>query len=90
MFGDAWTLLIVAELLKKPQRFSQLQRAIDDVSPATLSDRLKKLESYGLVERTKEDKSKLAIIYTLTERGRALEPVVGSISYYAEHHLQKD
>lgn len=90
MFGDAWILLIVAELLKKPQRFSELQRAIEDISPATLSDRLKKLESYGLVERTKENESKLAITYTLTERGRALEPVVGSISYYAEHHLNED
>lgn len=90
MFGDAWILLVIAELLKKPQRFSELQRAIKDVSPATLSDRLKKLESYGLVERTKEEESKLAITYTLTERGRALEPVVSSISYYAEHHLQEN
>lgn len=90
MFGDAWVLLIAAELLKKPQRFSELQRAIDGVSPATLSDRLKKLETYGLIERVKEGEGKLAITYTLTERGQALEPVVGSISYYAEHHLNKD
>lgn len=89
MFGDAWILLIAAELLHGPRRFSELQRAIDDISPATLSDRLKKLETYGLIERTKEGEGKLAITYTLTERGKALEPVVGSISYYAEHHLDK-
>jgi DNA-binding HxlR family transcriptional regulator len=90
MFGDAWILLIVAELLKKPQRFSELQRMVDDISPATLSDRLKKLETYGLVERTKEGEGKLAVTYALTEKGRSLEPVVSSISYYAEHHLHRD
>lgn len=90
MFGDAWILLIVTELLQGPSRFSELQRAIDNISPATLSDRLKKLETYGLIERTKEGESKLAVTYSLTERGKALEPVVSSISYYAEHHLQKD
>lgn len=89
MFGDAWILLITTELLNGPRRFSELQRAIDDISPTTLSDRLKKLETYELVERIKEDESKLAVTYTLTERGRALEPVVAAISYYAEHHLNK-
>lgn len=90
MFGDAWILLIAAELLNGPRRFSELQRTIDTISPATLSDRLKKLETYGLIERTKENQDKLAVTYILTERGRALEPVVGSISDFAEHHLTKD
>jgi DNA-binding HxlR family transcriptional regulator len=90
MFGDAWILLIATELLKQPRRFSELQRTIDDISPATLSDRLKKLETYGLIERTKEGEGKLAITYVLTERGKALEPVVRSISDYAEQHLHKD
>lgn len=88
MFGDAWILLIAAELLHGPRRFSELQRAISDISPTTLSDRLKKLETYGLVARAKE--GELAVIYTLTERGQALKPVIRSISDYAEQHLVKD
>lgn len=88
MFGDAWILLIAAELLGGPRRFSELQRAIDGISPTTLSDRLKKLETYGLIERQEND-TKLAVIYHLTSRGRALQPVISSISDYAERHLKK-
>ena len=52
LLGDRWTLLIVRDLLPDgPRRFSDLARTVAGSSPAILSNRLKRLEDSGLIER---------------------------------------
>ena len=72
-----WTLLLVRELAGGASRFSELERALTGLSPRTLSLRLRAVEDEEIVERTECD-------YVLTEKGRALLPIVESLRAYGE------
>jgi DNA-binding HxlR family transcriptional regulator len=74
--GDRWTLLVVRELIFGPKRFLALRSGLGGVSPNVLSQRLRELESAGLVRREMLDPPAAVAIYLLTERGRALEPIL--------------
>ncbi len=74
--GERWSLLVVRELLLGPRRFGQLRDGLPDISPNVLAQRLRELEAHGVVRRfTLEPPASLAV-YELTERGRALEPIL--------------
>jgi len=74
--GERWALLVVRELLLGPKRFTDLRSGLPHVSPDVLSQRLRELEESGIVRRGKLPPPAGSRIYELTERGRALEPVV--------------
>lgn len=69
--GDRWTLLVVRELLVGPRRYSQLKEALPGVATNLLADRLRQLQSDGIIDRL-EDEGR----YVLTESGRGLEKAV--------------
>ena len=74
--GERWALLVVRELLFGPQRFGSLRAGLHGVSPNVLSQRLRELEDAGVVRRDQLDPPANVAVYELTERGRALEPVL--------------
>ena len=76
VLGDRWALLVVRELIFGPKRFHQLRTGLDGVSPNVLSQRLRDLEDAGLVHREVLDPPASVAVYDLTDRGRAVEPVL--------------
>jgi DNA-binding HxlR family transcriptional regulator len=74
--GERWALLVVRELLLGPKRFTDLRAGLPKVGPDVLSQRLRDLEAAGLVERGTLLPPAASAVYSLTERGAALEPVV--------------
>jgi len=76
VLGDRWALLVVRELIFGPKRFHQLRTGLDGVSPNVLSQRLRDLEDAGLVRREVLDPPASVAVYDLTDRGRAVEPVL--------------
>src|SRR5882762_9131790 len=74
--GERWALLVVRELLLGPKRFTDLRAGLPNVSPDVLSQRLRELESAGLVRRRKLAPPAGSRVYDLTDRGHQLEPVV--------------
>jgi len=76
VIGDRWALLVVRELIFGPKRFVQLRSGLHAVSPNVLSQRLHDLEDAGVVRRGMLDPPASVAIYELTERGRALEPIL--------------
>lgn len=70
--GERWTLLLVRDLLVGPRRFNELLASLRGIGSNLLARRLKDLEAAGLVSR-QDDGSRA---YSLTERGKALEPAV--------------
>jgi len=84
MIGDEETLCIIHTLKKNELRFCELQRAMGGANPVTLTNRLKKLEKEGLVKRKEETLNKLSVVYELTEKGRAVVPIVNAIGRFAE------
>jgi DNA-binding HxlR family transcriptional regulator len=85
LVADYWVLRIVEELSLADEglRFSALQRALGGASPATLSNRLRRLEEKTLIEREGAD-GKLSVVYQLSERGRHILPVIRAIDDFAE------
>ena len=76
ILGERWTLLLVRELLLGPQRFSDLLDSLEGIGPNTLATRLRGMESDGLVQKRRLPPPAASTVYELTERGRALEPVL--------------
>ena len=77
--GDRWTLLVVRELMLGKQRFTDILEGCGKVSPNLLSDRLKKLEANGLVERQYFKELPPRVEYRLTESGDALRGVLQAL-----------
>ncbi len=77
--GERWALLVVRELLFGPQRFSELRRALPAASTNMLTDRLRELESHGVVDRRVLPPPAASTVYELTDRGSALEGVLDAL-----------
>lgn len=76
LVGERWALLVVRELLLGPKRFTDLRAGLPGVSANILSQRLRELETEGIVERTTLPPPAAVAVYALTPRGAELEPVV--------------
>lgn len=83
IISQRWTGLIIYQLLSGPQRFCSIESAIS-ISERLLSERLKDLEHEGIVNRKVYPETPVRIEYSLTEKGRALEPVLREIERWAD------
>lgn len=83
ILGKRWTGLILWTLMSGPKRFSEIESAIP-VSGRLLSERLKELESEGLVTREVFPEVPVRVVYSLTAKGRAMEPILAAIQQWAE------
>lgn len=79
-----WQLSIIYAALSGAMRFSEFAEAIAGISPRMLSERLRDLESAGLIERVVLPTSPPAVEYRLTPRGRRLAPLVEAMRTYAQ------
>ena len=77
-----WTLLLVKELAEGQSRFCELERQLGGISPRTLSLRLRALEEEGIVVRETFPEVPPRVEYALTEKGRALVPIVEDMRSY--------
>jgi DNA-binding HxlR family transcriptional regulator len=75
VLGERWTILIIRELLLGTTRFTDLQRALSQISPTLLTKRLNQLQDCGLVVRKKLPEQRRTE-YHLAPAGRELLPVV--------------
>lgn len=82
---DRWVPLIIRDLARGFNRFSELERSIQGISPKTLSTRLKQVEAAGLIIRVGDMKSRTR--YMLTPRGRALLPLIRAMREYGRTWL---
>jgi DNA-binding HxlR family transcriptional regulator len=84
LIGRRWTGAIVRMLLPGRRRFNEIRGSIPDISDRMLSERLRELESEGVVARIVVPETPVRVEYELTSKGRALEDVVIAISRWAE------
>jgi DNA-binding HxlR family transcriptional regulator len=84
LLGKRWTGLLLDTLMDGPKRFCELTSAVEGLSDRVLSDRLRELETEGVIERTVYPHIPVRVEYQLTEKGRALRPVVETIHAWAE------
>jgi len=85
LISGKWKIYIINELLKKDLRFSEIKKRIGCTSKMlTLS--LKELESAGLVERVSIETPTAKVLYTLTEIGGTLFPVIDSLQAWGRDY----
>jgi DNA-binding HxlR family transcriptional regulator len=90
LLGDMWTLMIVYNLMNGPRRFGELLEAMGNVSPKTVSQRLKMLEEKKFVDRQAFAEIPPRVEYRLTEKGMALADTMEAIHQFAERYLSED
>nr|HET6902066.1 winged helix-turn-helix transcriptional regulator [Ktedonobacteraceae bacterium] len=88
LLGKRWTGLLLYALLEGPRRFCELTTRVEGLSDRVLSDRLRELEVEGIIERIVYPQIPVRVEYQLTEKGRALEPVVQAIQKWAEKWVE--
>jgi DNA-binding HxlR family transcriptional regulator len=75
--------MVIHWLLQRKMRFNELQRALGPITHRTLSRTLKEMESDGLVERRDHGEIPPRVDYSLTARGRSIEPVLVAMHEWA-------
>jgi len=88
LIGKRWTGAIVFVLLQAgTMRFSQIGSAVPDLSDRLLSERMKELESRGLVIRRVHQEAPVRVEYELTAMGAALAPIMVGLQDWARYWL---
>lgn len=89
ILGKKWTALILRILLGGPKRFSEFRAQVPELSERLLSERLKELEDHAIIRRQVHSTRPVLIEYQLTDKGRALEPVVHAIEEWAHDWVDR-
>src|SRR5918912_4376657 len=84
IIGRRWTGAIVRSLLAGSIRFNEIAATIPGMSSRLLSERLKELDTEGIVKRVVIPDTPVRVEYLLTAKGRGLASVVRAISEWAE------
>jgi DNA-binding HxlR family transcriptional regulator len=84
LIGGRWTGAVIRLLLNGRMRFAELRSSIPEISDRMLSERLRELESEGIVARIVVPETPVRVEYELTEKGRALEQALGAVGRWAE------
>lgn len=87
LISQRWTGLIIYQLLLGPQRFCKIESSLP-ISGRLLSERLKDLEQEGIVNREVYPETPVRIEYSLTEKGRALEPAIREIENWSQNWME--
>jgi DNA-binding HxlR family transcriptional regulator len=88
IFGDRWTLLIVRDLMFNNKRhFREMLQSAEHISSNILADRLKMLLGEGIITKSEDSSHKQKAIYSLTEKGIALLPILMQISTWSYNYL---
>jgi DNA-binding HxlR family transcriptional regulator len=84
-----WTPAIVERLVVRGElRYSELADEVEGISDKVLSDSLKHLEEHGLVERRVVETRPVAVTYSLTPAGAALEDVIDAVGDWVDEHAE--
>ena len=88
--GDKWSLLIIRDMLVKHKKtFKEISDSYEKIAPSILSSRLKLLESYKLIFKTKVPDNKKENIYLLTEKGIRLTPIIIEFSLWGNSNMRE-
>jgi DNA-binding HxlR family transcriptional regulator len=87
MLTQRWTPLVLRELMCGSTRFNELRRGLPHMSPTLLTQRLRELELYGIVDRVKDGGG---VEYRLTQAGEELRPIIESLGNWGKRWLERE
>lgn len=86
LFGDKWTLLVLRDLLLFGRSRYREFAANEHIATNILADRLSRLESSGLITKTRDTEHKNQFIYAATPTGASLTPVIAELMFWGFAH----
>ncbi|MEM7032588.1 MAG: helix-turn-helix domain-containing protein [Chloroflexota bacterium] len=87
LWGDKWSLLLIRDMMFEGKRhYGEFLQAAEEISTNILADRLLRLEKAAIVIKHKDETNKTRYIYTLTEKGVDLLPVIVEIAMWSLHY----
>ncbi len=78
LIGNKWKLLIIRNLLASPQRFTEMLKTIP-ISQKVLTDNLRSLEDDGIIKREVFAEVPPRVVYSLSEIGNSLRPIISAM-----------
>jgi DNA-binding HxlR family transcriptional regulator len=87
--GGKWKLIIVYWLAQAPKHFAALRQAMPGISQKVLTQQLRELLGDGIVHRQPQGTVPAPVVYSLTDYGRSLLPLVESVRQWGRAHMQR-
>jgi DNA-binding HxlR family transcriptional regulator len=88
LLGDKWTLLIIRDMMGGKSRFQDFLKSPEGIATNVLADRLAKLVEHRLVETKPSPERAGALVYSLTEKGSSLRPLLEAIRDWGLGHIK--
>ena len=80
IISGKWKFRILNLLIDGPKRFNEMQKLLKNISPRTLTNQLKKLECYKIIERVEYYQIPPKVEYSLSNKGKTLIPTLGVLT----------
>jgi DNA-binding HxlR family transcriptional regulator len=89
VMGGKWKLIVVYWLSESPQHFAALRQLIPNISQKVLTEQLRELMADDIVRRERTGKVPAPVIYSLTDYGRSLGPIVEGVRKWGRGHINR-
>lgn len=87
--GGKWKMIIIYWLAEEPRHFAGLRQLMPAISQKVLTEQLRELAADGLVERRETGVAPAPVVYSLTDYGRSLMPLVKSVQTFGRGHIER-
>jgi DNA-binding HxlR family transcriptional regulator len=87
--GGKWKLIIIYWLAESPKHFAALRLVMPAISQKVLTEQLRELMADEIVRRERTGRAPAPVVYSLTEYGRSLPPVVDTVRRWGRGHIER-
>ncbi|PTJ83276.1 transcriptional regulator [Mammaliicoccus sciuri] len=84
-----WKIIIILELLEKDRRFNEFLKNIPSINRQMLTNQLHELLEEGIIDRKVYAEVPPKVVYSLTNYGRTLEPILLELAEWSSKFLKK-
>jgi DNA-binding HxlR family transcriptional regulator len=87
--GGKWKLIIIYWLAESPRQFGELRQLMSSISQKVLTEQLRELAADEIISRERTGPAPAPVLYSLTEYGRSLLPVVETLRSWGRGHIDR-
>src|SRR6185295_10261721 len=88
--GGKWKLIIIYWLAESPKHFAALRKSMPGISQKVLTQQLNELVSDGIVDRKETGPVPAPVVYSLTDYGQSVLPLVEQVRTWGNAHMSRD
>jgi DNA-binding HxlR family transcriptional regulator len=89
VFGGKWRVGIIHHLEPGPLRFNELRSRLPGITQKMLTQQLRHLQRYGIIERRQFEQIPPRVEYSLTQAGKTFFPLLAQMSQWSEKHMKR-